>query len=149
MSSYLPPIERIYLIGSLRHNGVRELANRIRKHGFTVFDDWHSAGTHADEIWQAYEKQRGHDYLIGIRNEHARNVYNFDLGNINKSDTGLLLMPAGKSAHLELGYMLGQGKRGYVLFEGEPERWDVMYQFATDLFMDESSLLDTLRKNRR
>jgi nucleoside 2-deoxyribosyltransferase len=40
-------------------------------------------------------------------------------------------MPAGKSAHLELGYMIGRGKPCFVLFDEEPERWDVMYQFAT------------------
>lgn len=142
--TYLPPIERIYLIGSLREPGVRKLANKIRKIGITVFDDWHAAGPQADDIWQAYEQQRGNSYLEGIRGEHANDVYKTDLEKINKSDTGLLLMPAGKSCHLEIGYMLGQGKRGYVLFDGEPERWDVMYRFATGLFMDEKSLLDEL-----
>ena len=144
---YLPPIERVYLIGSLRLPGVRVLANKLRKLDIIVYDDWHAAGFDADKIWQEYEQQRGHGYLEGIRGEHARDVYKIDLEKIDKSDTGLLLMPAGKSGHLELGYMLGQGKRGYVLFEGEPERWDVMYQFATDLFMDEQSLFAEIEKN--
>ena len=39
-------------------------------------------------------------------------------------------MPAGKSGHLELGYMIGQGKPCFVFFEEEPERWDVMHQFT-------------------
>jgi hypothetical protein len=39
-------------------------------------------------------------------------------------------MPAGKSGHLELGYAIGSGKRGFVCFDQEPDRWDVMYRFA-------------------
>jgi hypothetical protein len=54
-------------------------------------------------------------------------------------------MPAGKSGHLELGYMLGQGKRGYVLFDKEPERWDIMYQFATDDFFCKEELVAELK----
>jgi hypothetical protein len=34
---------------------------------------------------------------------------------------------------LELGVSIGQGKTAYVLVD-DPERWDVMYQFATGVF---------------
>jgi nucleoside 2-deoxyribosyltransferase len=54
-------------------------------------------------------------------------------------------MPAGKSGHLELGYVSGKGKPTYVLFDHEPERWDVMYQFATGgVFFSLESLLEGL-----
>jgi hypothetical protein len=39
-------------------------------------------------------------------------------------------MPAGRSGHLELGLIMGQGKPGFVLFDGEPEKWDQMYGLA-------------------
>jgi hypothetical protein len=55
-------------------------------------------------------------------------------------------MPTGKSGHLELGYSLGKGKRGYILFDQEPERWDVMYQFATGIFFNQDDLLAELRR---
>jgi nucleoside 2-deoxyribosyltransferase len=55
-------------------------------------------------------------------------------------------MPGGKSAHLELGYMIGQGKPCYVFFDKEPERWDVMYQFAKDVFFSKEELLAELKK---
>jgi hypothetical protein len=53
-------------------------------------------------------------------------------------------VPAGKSGHLELGYMLGQGKKGYIFFDKEPERWDVMYQFATGIFFNKEELIQEL-----
>jgi len=57
---------------------------------------------------------------------------------------GVLVLPAGKSGHLELGYMIGQGKPGYILLDGEPERFDVMYNFATGVFTNLSDLLKVI-----
>jgi hypothetical protein len=55
-------------------------------------------------------------------------------------------MPSGKSGHLELGYSLGRGKRGYILFDQEPKRVDIMYQFATDIFFSFDELAAELQK---
>ena len=51
------------------------------------------------------------------------------------------ILPAGKSGHLELGYFIGSGKRGYILLNGEPERFDVMYKFATKVCNNKEELL--------
>lgn len=138
--------KKIYVIGSLRNTVVPELATLLRKEGHYVFDDWYAAGPTADDCWQAYEKAKGSSYPEALAGHAARNVFNFDKRHLDASDIAILLMPAGKSGHLELGYMLGAGKIGYVLFDKEPERWDVMYQFANGVFYDTSSLLDALDK---
>ena len=137
--------ETIYLIGSLRLDGVREFAEELRETGFDVFDDWHAAGPHADDIWQEYEQHRGRSYLEALEGFHAKHVFELDERHLNRAQIGILMLPAGKSAHLELGYLLGQRKRGYVLFDKEPERYDVMYQFATGLFMDKQALFEELK----
>ena len=62
-----------------------------------------------------------------------------------RADIGLLILPTGKSGHLELGWMLGKGKKGYVYFpEGEPDRWDVMYQFADGVAFSMDKLLEMM-----
>jgi hypothetical protein len=53
-------------------------------------------------------------------------------------------MPAGRSGHLELGYMKGRGKKTYVLFDKEPERWDVMYRFADAVCFSNDELIKAL-----
>jgi len=136
--------ETIYLIGSLRLPAVREFAEELREAGLDVFDDWHAAGPEADDIWQTYEQHRGRSYLEALEGHHAKMVFDFDLKHLTRASVAVLVLPGGKSAHLELGYMLGQRKRGYVLFDKEPERWDVMYQFATGLFMDKKKLIEEL-----
>lgn len=138
----------IYLIGSLRTPAVPILGRRLREAGFQVFDDWHAAGPHADDEWQKYETLRGRTYGQALKGAAAKNIFNFDVRNLDACDTGLLIQPAGKSAHLELGtFCKRPDKRAYVLFDKEPERWDVMYQFANGVFFDYDSLLKQLKED--
>ena len=132
--------KKIYLIGSLRNPEIPRIGNYLRETGFDVFDDWFAGGKIADDEWQAYEQLRGRPYDAALQGYAAQHVFHFDLEHIERSDIGVLVLPAGKSGHLELGYMLGQGKDGYVLFDKEPERWDVMYNFAHGVFFDMKDL---------
>lgn len=138
--------EVIYLIGSLRLPTVREFAEELREEGYEVFDDWHAGGPEADDIWQQYEQHRGRSYLEALSGYHAKHVFEFDFKHLLRAEIGILMLPAGKSAHLELGYMLGKQKRGYILLDKEPERWDVMYQFATAIFANKESLFAELKQ---
>jgi len=136
----------IYLIGSLRNPRVTEIAQILRQQGHDVFDDWMAAGPEADDYWQKYEIARGHNYKEGLDGYAAKHVYNFDKHHLDRCDMAVLLLPAGKSGHLELGYVIGSGKPGYILFDGyEPERWDVMYQFAKEVFFDVKDLIDHIK----
>lgn len=140
----------IYLIGSLRNPNVPVLAKELRDIlQVEVFDDWFSPGPQADDYWRDYEKLRGSTYKQALSNWAGKHIFDFDSYHINRLSTGVMYMPAGKSGHLELGYMLGQGKKGYILFDQEPERWDVMYQFATGIFFDKSELITELKKEFR
>lgn len=134
----------IYLIGSLRNPKIPSIAKHLRGEGFEIFDDWYAAGEKADDAWRDYEKQRGRSYPDALRGAAAQNIFNFDKFWLDEADAAVLVAPAGRSAHLELGYILGQGKPGYILLDEEPERWDVMTQFATGVYFDMDQLLSAL-----
>lgn len=121
----------IYVIGALKNPKVNEVANALRGEGWDVFDDWMAPGPETDSYWKAYELQRGRTYREALEGPHAKTVFNFDHHYLNEAKCVVLVMPAGRSGFLELGWALGQGKPGYVLLEEDPERWDVMVQFAT------------------
>lgn len=55
-------------------------------------------------------------------------------------------MPAGKSAHLELGYVIGTGKPGWILFDQDPERFDVMHNFATGVHFKIETLIEEIKE---
>lgn len=143
-------MKSVYLIGSLRNSKIPRLASRLEQQlGIEVFDSWFSPGPEADSYWRKYEKLRGRSYKQALNSYAAKHVFEFDKFNIDRCDAGLLIMPAGRSGHLELGYMLGQGKPGYILFDKEPSRWDVMVQFATAVFFNEKELYHTLSKHNQ
>jgi len=119
----------------------------LRDIGFDAFDDWYAAGPEADDYWQKYEKDRGHTFPEALNNHAARNVYEFDKRNLDRCDIGLLVLPAGRSGHLELGYIIGSGKPGFILMAGEPDRFDVMYNFATRVFQTEEEMIEFFQSN--
>lgn len=136
----------IYVIGSLRNPNIPDIGNKLRELGYDVFDDWFAAGPTADDCWKEYEQRRGRGYARAIKGAAARHVFEFDHKHLTRCKACLLVLPAGKSGHLEFGWMLGRGKWGYVLFDGEPgERWDVMYQFADRLFFSVDEMLQGLK----
>lgn len=140
-------MKSIYLIGSLRNAKIPTIANELEEHtGIEVFSDWYSPGPDADDHWRDYEKARHRTYGEALNSYAATHVFEFDKHHIDRCDVVVMAMPAGKSGHLELGYALGKGKPGYILFEEEPERWDLMYQFATGIFFDIEDLKQELKE---
>lgn len=136
---------KIYLIGSLRNPKVPELAEELRAEGYDVFDDWYAAGPEADDYWQRYEQYRGHTYAEALAGLAAGHVFDFDRAHLAVANAGVLMLPAGKSGHLELGILIGRNKRAYILLDGEPERFDVMYRFATGIFTNKIDLFAALK----
>lgn len=63
--------------------------------------------------------------------EHPRAVEGFlsDFEAMQHADTFVLVLPCGKSAHLELGWAVGAGKRTAVLLE-DPVEPELMYRMA-------------------
>ncbi len=137
-------MNKLYLIGSLRNEKIPGIANEIRKLNIDVFDDWYASGPEADDYWQAYEKGKGNTFSQALDGTFAEHVFHYDLENLDNSDLAVLVLPAGKSGHLEFGYMLGMNKVGYILLDGEPDRYDVMYNFADGVFNSMGSLLNRL-----
>jgi hypothetical protein len=138
-------MKSVYVIGSLRNDNVTTVARNLREYGLDVFDDWYAAGPEADDHWRDYEKSRNGDYSAALRGYAANHVFEFDKSHLDRCDAAVLVYPAGKSAHLELGYFVGQGKPGYVLLDGEPERYDVMTKFATAVFTSLDKMVAALK----
>ena len=135
----------IYLIGSLENPAVELVAKTLRDVGFDVFDDWRASAPHGDKQWQAYAKQRGWSYKEALRSPFVQTAFWFDFERLEQADLVVLVMPCGRSGHLELGWALGKGKPGYILFpDGEPERYDLMTNMATDIFFSTEELISAL-----
>ena len=134
--------ESLYLIGSLRNEEVPSIARSLRELGIDVFEDWFAAGPEADDYWKKYEQDRGRSYQEALKGYAARHVFKFDKHHLDRCDAALLVLPAGKSGHLELGYVAGSGKSAYILLDEQDVRWDMMYLFADEVFLNEGEMIE-------
>jgi hypothetical protein len=143
------PGNKLYLIGSLRNEKVPETASFLRStlSDWEVFDDWYSAGPEADDFWKAYEKSKGHSYVEALAGYAADHVFHFDKHHLDTANAGILLLPAGRSGHLELGYLAGRNAYTAIVLtpDYEDERFDVMYKFATRVTYDLDDVVKDLR----
>lgn len=142
----------IYLIGSLRDPKIVDVANALRETGVDIHDDWWSAGREADDYWKQHQQDKGLTYKEALKGPAAQHVFSFDKKYLDLSDGAVLIHPAGKSCHLEFGYIIGSGKPGWILLDN-PDRWDVMMNFATDVFTEleelKSAILGWSKKGSR
>lgn len=139
-------MSKIYVIGSLRNPAIPQVAEMLRGLGHEVFDDWYAAGPEADDYWQKYERAKGSSFAEALAGFAAQHVFAFDKKHLDACDIAVMVMPAGKSAHLELGYCKGLGKQTVIFMDKEPERFDVMYNFADKVCTSDEELIGFLGK---
>ena len=74
------------------------------------------------------------DAINFLEFEKTQKSFIEDKKHLDWSEAVVMVLPCGKSAHLEAGYVKGQGKRLYILGEFPKGEFDVMYGFANGLY---------------
>lgn len=141
----------LYLIGSLRNERVPQLAKKLRAASphTEVFDEWYSAGPHADDCWKEHQQFKGLSYQEALEGHAARNVFAFDKRHLDRSTHALLVLPAGKSGHMEVMYAAyGVGAKTAILLDPDDVRWDVMYQFIPSILESEEEVIEWLSETK-
>lgn len=83
------------------------------------------------------EKQKEYESL-GLKSEVILNLFHNDLNGEKSSNNLLLVLPAGKAAHIESGIAYGLGKKCYAI--GEYETTDTLYNIFEEIFSNEIEL---------
>jgi len=78
----------------------------------------------------------------------AREGFGLDKAALDWCDTCVLLLPCGRSAHLELGYAIGQGKDSFVFLRKEKFEPELMYLLAADVVCTMDELVAALNQRR-
>lgn len=134
-------MSRVYIASSWRnHEEVRTIANLLRVWGHEVFDftDPDRRPEHFDKfsfnstVFDASElgPREEVDWIEFLEAEQTKRAYNADKAGLDWADTVVLILPAGRSAHLEAGYAAGAGKRLVIFGELPRGEFDVMYLLA-------------------
>lgn len=102
-----------------------------------------NTGFHWSEIdpeWEGWGPEKFRDSL-----DHpiADSGFEFDMRALEACEACVMVMPCGRSAHLELGYAVGAGKYTLALLNGgEPE---LMYKMVDRLCVDLDELVLAIR----
>lgn len=125
---------RVYVASSWRNQYQPGVVNHLRNLGLDPYDfrspakgengfQWRDV----DPDWQNWDVDR---YRQGLKHPTAQKGYEFDLRALIECDHTLLVLPCGRSAHLELGFAAGRMKKTAILYPSgvnvEPELMNKM-----------------------
>jgi len=95
-----------------------------------------------DEGWQRWTPEQ---FKLMLNHPIANKGFKLDWDAMEWADCGVLVMPCGRSAHLEAGYFVGAKKNLVILTNtGEPE---LMYKMADEICLSIPDLVDYLTKD--
>ena len=83
---------------------------------------------------------------LDLKSDIVLNIFKQDLDNEKAARIFLLVLPAGKSGHIEAGIAYGMDKKCYAI--GEYEATDSLYNIFEEIFKDETELEKFLVKYR-
>lgn len=79
---------------------------------------------------------------LDLKSDVVLNIFNQDLENEKASKNFLLVLPAGKSGHIEAGIAYGMGKKCYAI--GEFDSTDSLYNIFDNIFSNINELEEFL-----
>jgi hypothetical protein len=137
---------RIYVASSWRNQRQQEVVGALRELGHEVYDFRNPAPGDRGFSWrecarpaQLWDSRRFRDEVLTT--PQARRGFAYDMGALRAAQATVLVLPCGRSAHLELGYAVGQGQRTVVLTELQLDEPELMYLMCSQIAVG----LDELR----
>lgn len=145
---------KIYLASSWRNPRQPEIVRLLRNAGHEVYDFRNPApdndGFHwssIDREWLLWSPETYRDRIS--THPIAASGFKCDKDALDWADTCVLLLPCGRSAHLEAGYASGQGKRCVIYLHEDKFEPELMYLLGTSLVCNDWELLSAVQLGSR
>lgn len=87
---------------------------------------------------QTEEEKMAEFEKLGLKSDIVLNIFNQDINNEKVCKNFLLVLPAGKSGHIEAGIAYGMGKKCYAI--GEFDATDSLYNIFETIFKNNNDL---------
>lgn len=96
---------------------------------------------------QTPEERQKEFESLDLKDDIVLNLFNSDMKGEKNSKNLLLVLPAGKAAHIEAGIAYGLGKKCYAI--GEYGATDTLYNIFDTIFKDKTELEEFIKKYSR
>lgn len=133
---------KLYVASSWRNERQPEIIELLRHDGHEVYDfrnpEEGNKGFHWSAIDPNWKSWTMEEFRGALNHVVAISGFVLDWNAMVWAEACVMVMPCGRSAHLEAGYFVGAHKPLYILVsDGEPE---LMYKMATGICTDVSEL---------
>lgn len=140
-------VRKIYVASSWRNSYQPSVVRILRIAGHEVYDfrnpEPDNYGFRWDDIDPNWKSWTFENYVKALQHPIAEEGYKLDFDAMRWADTCVLVLPSGRSAHLEFGWCIGAGKEGYI-FSQENVEPELMAKMATGFCIGYEELLSSL-----
>jgi hypothetical protein len=141
---------RVYVASSWRNSFQQQVVQALRVAGHCVYDfrnpapgdhgfGWRQCAT----LEQLKDPRAFRDEVL--THPVARAGFGKDMRALSGADATVLVLPCGRSAHLELGYATGAGQRTIVLLDNPMTEPELMYLMNSDICVSLDEVVERLR----
>jgi hypothetical protein len=125
---------KLYVASSWRCERQPSIITALRKANHTVYD-FRNPPSRAGFGWEQlpFDMHKTTSYLEGLQHPIAKAGYKSDFNAMKDADACVLVLPCGRSAHLEAGWFAGTGKPLHILLEEPIVEPELMYLMATTI----------------
>lgn len=140
---------KIYLASSWRNADQPLAVAALREAGHEVYDFRNPPGgiengfrwSELDPEWESWSAAA---YREKLKQPLAQKGFNSDFDGMKWADVGVLLLPCGRSAHLELGWMAGVGKRT-IIWTRDGQEPELMALLASEICVSLDEVVTALK----
>jgi hypothetical protein len=141
-------MRKIYVASSWRNQYQPEVVKLCTSLGHEVYDFRNPPGGDKGFGWEQinenWKQWTTSEYVQALNTPLAEEGFNSDFDGMKWADTCILVLPSGRSAHIEAGWMSGQGK-DVIVYSPEVMEPELMYKVLHGI-IDSKSNLEKLLK---
>ena len=138
---------KIYVASSWRNKYYPEVVEALRTKGHEVYDFRNPPhggnGFRWTDIDEKALEWSFDEYSEGLHHPKAERQFKADLEALEWADTCVLVLPSGRSAHTEAGWMAGAGRRVFVYIP-EMQEPELMYKLFDGVVGSMEDLLEAI-----
>lgn len=140
---------RIYVASSWRNLYQQAVVAALRARGHEVYDFRHpvegNEGFHWSEIDPNWQQWTEEEFVAALKHPIAEHGFGFDWRAMQLAHACVLVLPCGRSAHLEAGWFVGADRPLHILTNDSSEP-ELMYKMATGVHTSFTELAEAIEK---
>jgi hypothetical protein len=143
---------KIYVASSWRNPYYPEVVSQLRAAGHEVYDFRNPPHGGNGFRWTDIDKNAPNwtfeQYAEGLFHPKAERQFQADLEALERADACVLVLPCGRSAHIEAGWMAGAGKK-VIVYIPKMEEPELMYKLFDYVIGSLQSLIEYLANSSK